>query len=180
MVSKNNEKRLRAFKFFRLGKIVKFHERAGVMGAGVAGWRRAFIAILAYTFRPILSRDKVSLARRRLFQFWRNDPAEANTIQRSESMQNAHDCRLPPLRLGAKMEVVSPLPASAFHEKPEGRKVAMLPMRTRIEELNLPDRKAAPCGCCSASEGMQVRTPGEAGRELGGRVQDSRVQDSAC
>ena len=145
--------------------------------------RGAFIAILAYTFRPNLSRDKVSQSvagKVRLFDSWPNVPREANTIQRSESMQNAHDCRLPPLRLGAKMEVVSPLPASAFHEKPEGRKVAMLPMRTRIEELNLPDRKAAPCGCCSASEGMQVRTPGEAGRELGGRVQDSRVQDSAC
>jgi hypothetical protein len=43
---------------FRWRGSVKPKGGAGIIGA--AGWRRAFIAILAYTFRPILSRDKVS------------------------------------------------------------------------------------------------------------------------
>jgi hypothetical protein len=61
------------------------------------------------------------------------------------------------------MEVVFPLPAKAFHAKPEGRKVAKWPTRTRIEELHLqiewPHRMVV-------VQQMHVTTPGDGRRDL--------------
>ena len=41
--------------------MVRLQGEVGADGAGGAEWRRAFIAFIAYIFRPILSRDKVSM-----------------------------------------------------------------------------------------------------------------------